>query len=63
MGQFILADPVLHVVVVKLSSWNHAWEDAKEAETYAFFDAVTHQSAGTGSITVVGAGPGWPEPL
>jgi len=41
MGQFILADPVLHVVVVKSSSWNHAWEDAKEAETYEFFDAVT----------------------
>jgi len=40
-GQFILVDPALHVVVVKLSSWKHAWEDAKESETYAFFDAVT----------------------
>jgi CubicO group peptidase (beta-lactamase class C family) len=40
-GQFILVDPMEHVVVVKLSSWQHAWEDAKEAETYAFFDAVT----------------------
>lgn len=39
-GQFILVDPTLHVVVVKLSSWKRAWEDAKEAETYAFFDAV-----------------------
>jgi CubicO group peptidase (beta-lactamase class C family) len=40
-GQFILVDPVEHVVVVKLSSWKRAWEDPKEAETYAFFDAVT----------------------
>jgi CubicO group peptidase (beta-lactamase class C family) len=40
-GQFILVDPVLHVMVVKLSSWKHACEYAKEAETYAFFDAVT----------------------
>ncbi len=39
-GQFILVDPVEHLVVVKLSSWKHAWEDAKEAETYAFFAAV-----------------------
>ena len=39
-GQFILVDPVEKLVVVKLSSWRHAWEDKKEAETYAFFAAV-----------------------
>jgi CubicO group peptidase (beta-lactamase class C family) len=39
-GQFILVDPVEHLVVVKLSSWKQAWEDAKEAETYAFFAAI-----------------------
>lgn len=39
-GQFVLVDPVEHLVVVKLSSWKRAWEDDKEAETYAFFDAV-----------------------
>jgi len=39
-GQFILVDPAQKLVVVKLSSWRHAWEDKKEAETYAFFEAV-----------------------
>jgi CubicO group peptidase (beta-lactamase class C family) len=39
-GQFIVVDPVEHVVMVKLSSWTHAWEEAKEAETYALFEAV-----------------------
>jgi CubicO group peptidase (beta-lactamase class C family) len=39
-GQFILVDPVQKVVVVKLSAWQHAWDDRKEAETYAFFAAV-----------------------
>jgi CubicO group peptidase (beta-lactamase class C family) len=39
-GQFVLVDPVEHLVVVKLSSWKHAWEDRKEAETYALFDAI-----------------------
>ena len=39
-GQFVLVDPVEKVVVVKLSGWQRAWEDDKEAETYAFFDAV-----------------------
>jgi CubicO group peptidase (beta-lactamase class C family) len=39
-GQFVLVDPTEDLVVVKLSSWAHAWEDAKEAETYAFFGAV-----------------------
>lgn len=39
-GQFVLVDPVEKVVVVKLSSWQRAWEDDKEAETYAFFTAV-----------------------
>lgn len=41
-GQFVLVDPVEKVVVVKLSSWQHAWEEDKEAETYAFFDAVVN---------------------
>ena len=40
-GQFVLVDPVEHVVMVKLSSWAHAWEETKEAETYALFEAVT----------------------
>jgi len=39
-GQFVLVDPVQKLVVVKLSSWLHAWDDKKEAETYAFFAAV-----------------------
>ena len=39
-GQFIMVDPVEKVVVVKLSSWQRAWEDDKEQETYAFFAAV-----------------------
>jgi CubicO group peptidase (beta-lactamase class C family) len=39
-GQFVLVDPVEKVVVVKLSSWQRAWENDKEAETYAFFTAV-----------------------
>ena len=39
-GQFVLVDPEEHLVLVKLSSWKHAWEDDKEAETYAFFSAV-----------------------
>jgi len=40
-GQFVMVDPVEHVVVVKVSAWPRAWEDDKEAETLAFFDAVT----------------------
>jgi CubicO group peptidase (beta-lactamase class C family) len=39
-GQFIMVDPVEKVVVVKLSSWQHAWEPDMEKETYAFFGAV-----------------------
>jgi CubicO group peptidase (beta-lactamase class C family) len=39
-GQFILVDPVEKVVMVKLSSWLHPWDDRKEAETYALFAAV-----------------------
>jgi CubicO group peptidase (beta-lactamase class C family) len=39
-GQFVMVDPVEHVVVVKLSSWRDAWEDAKDAETRAFFAAA-----------------------
>jgi CubicO group peptidase (beta-lactamase class C family) len=39
-GQFVMVDPVEKVVVVKLSSWQRAWESDKEAETYAFFNAV-----------------------
>ena len=39
-GQFVLVDPVENLVMVKLSSWAHAWEDPKEAETYALFEAV-----------------------
>ncbi len=39
-GQFVMVDPVENLVVVKLSSWAHAWDDAKEAETYALFEAI-----------------------
>ena len=39
-GQFVLVDPEEHLVIVKLSSWKRAWEEDKEAETYAFFSAV-----------------------
>ncbi|MBS0376333.1 MAG: serine hydrolase [Proteobacteria bacterium] len=39
-GQFIVVDPVQKLVMVKLSSWLHAWDDKKEAETYAFFAAL-----------------------
>lgn len=42
-GQFVMVDPEEHVVVVKLSAWPRAWEDDKEAETLAFFDAVTQR--------------------
>jgi CubicO group peptidase (beta-lactamase class C family) len=41
-GQFVLVDPVEDLVVVKLSNWPHAWEEAMEAETYAFFGAVAN---------------------
>ena len=40
-GQFVLVDPTENVVMVKLSGWTRAWEDKKEAETYALFEAVT----------------------
>jgi CubicO group peptidase (beta-lactamase class C family) len=39
-GQFVMVDPVEHLVVVKLSSWKRPWEDDKESETYTFFAAV-----------------------
>jgi CubicO group peptidase (beta-lactamase class C family) len=48
-GQFVLVDPVEHLVVVKLSSWKRPWEEDKEAETYAFFTAVAE---------AVSSGPG-----
>ena len=40
-GQYVMVDPVEHVVVVKLSAWVEAWDDAKARETVAFFEAVT----------------------
>ena len=39
-GQFLLVDPVRQIVMVKTSNWPVAWDDQKEAETYALFDAV-----------------------
>lgn len=39
-GQFIAVDPVQKLVVVKLASWQEAWDARKEAEFYAFFEAV-----------------------
>ncbi len=41
-GQFVMVDPIEHVVVVKLSAWEHAWDDSMSEETFAFFEAVTH---------------------
>jgi CubicO group peptidase (beta-lactamase class C family) len=46
-GQFVFVDPVEKLVVVKLSSWPHAWEDEKELETYAFIDAVSAATRGS----------------
>jgi CubicO group peptidase (beta-lactamase class C family) len=40
-GQFVMVDPVLKLVVVKLSSWRDAWDDEKAQETLAFFSAVS----------------------
>ena len=40
-GQYVMVDPIQHVVVVKLSAWPEAWDDVKAAETVAFFEAVT----------------------
>lgn len=45
-GQFVLVDPVEKLVVVKLSSWPDAWDEAQERETYAFFDAVSRATRG-----------------
>jgi CubicO group peptidase (beta-lactamase class C family) len=42
-GQLLMVDPDLDLVVVKTSAWPVAWDDAKEAESYAFFDAVRDQ--------------------
>jgi CubicO group peptidase (beta-lactamase class C family) len=42
-GQLLMVDPELDLVVVKTSAWPVAWDDAKEAESYAFFDAVRDQ--------------------
>ncbi len=42
-GQLLMVDPELDLVVVKTSAWPVAWDDAKEAESYAFFNAVRDQ--------------------
>ena len=42
-GQLLMVDPDLDLVVVKTSAWPVAWDDAKEAESYAFFNAVRDQ--------------------
>ena len=39
-GQLLMVDPDLDLVVVKTSAWPVAWDDRKEAESYAFFNAV-----------------------
>ena len=39
-GQLLMVDPSLDLVVVKTSAWPVAWDDAKEKESYAFFEAV-----------------------
>jgi CubicO group peptidase (beta-lactamase class C family) len=39
-GQLLMVDPDLDLVVVKTSAWPVAWDNAKEAESYAFFNAV-----------------------
>ena len=45
-GQFVMVDPVEKLVVVKLSSWPEAWDESKESETYALFDAVSRATRG-----------------
>ena len=40
-GQYVLVDPIQHVVVVKLSAWPEAWDEVKAAEIVVFFEAVT----------------------
>jgi hypothetical protein len=42
-GQLLMVDPDLDLVVVKTSAWPVAWDDAKEDESYAFFNAVRDQ--------------------
>lgn len=39
-GQFVFVDPGAKVVVVALSAWPVAWDDAKAAEAFTFFGAV-----------------------
>ena len=39
-GQFICIEPNANVVIVKLSYWQKDWDEEKEMECYAFFNAV-----------------------
>jgi CubicO group peptidase (beta-lactamase class C family) len=39
-GQFVFVDPGAKVVVVAMSAWPEAWDDAKAAEAFTFFAAV-----------------------
>lgn len=39
-GQLLMVNPVLDLVMVKTSDWELAWDDAKEAESWALWDAV-----------------------
>jgi CubicO group peptidase (beta-lactamase class C family) len=39
-GQLLMVNPVLDLVLVKTSDWETAWEDDKEAETWALWQAV-----------------------
>ncbi|MEM6706274.1 MAG: serine hydrolase [Acidobacteriota bacterium] len=39
-GQLLMVNPVLDLVMVKTSDWELAWDDNKEAESWALWDAV-----------------------
>ncbi len=41
-GQFVFVDPGTKVVVVAMSAWPEAWDEAKAAEAFTFFAAVAN---------------------
>ena len=47
-GQLLMVNPELDLVIVKTSDWETAWEDDKERETWALFDAVAETLRSSG---------------
>ena len=45
-GQLLFVNPELDLVMMKTSDWLTAWEPEKEAETWAFWQAVQDQVRG-----------------